>query len=67
MKPKKDFDCVEMKNRAQEAVREELRGKTQEEEIAYFRAIGAELEKRIEAAKKADAHDVAMHATDAKT
>lgn len=36
MKPKKAFDWVVMKHRAQKRAREELAGKSREEEIAYF-------------------------------
>lgn len=33
---KKDFDCVEMKREAQEKIRDELRGMTREQELAYW-------------------------------
>ncbi len=32
----KTFDCVEMKRLAQQKIREELRGKTREQELAYW-------------------------------
>lgn len=32
----KDFDCVEMKRRAQERILERLRGMTREQELAYW-------------------------------
>ncbi len=51
MKTTKKFDCVEMKRQAQRKIREALRGKTREEELAYFRARGEALQKRIDAAK----------------
>lgn len=34
---KKDFDCVEMKQRAQERILSETAGLSREEELAYFR------------------------------
>ncbi|MCX6645043.1 MAG: hypothetical protein NTY09_01590 [bacterium] len=38
---KKDFDCVEMKRKAQEKIYEDIKDLTLEEEIEYFRK-GAE-------------------------
>ncbi|MBK8270775.1 MAG: hypothetical protein IPK83_21710 [Planctomycetes bacterium] len=51
MKTKKQFDCVEMKHRAQQKIRKDLEGATHAEEIAYFRRGGEELERRIQEAK----------------
>lgn len=34
--PKKSFDCVEMKRRAQERIYERIKDLSPEEEIAYF-------------------------------
>ena len=34
---KKDFDCIEMKNKIQEQVYEEIKNLTSEEEIAYYK------------------------------
>ena len=34
---KKTFDCVEMMHQGAERVRQEIRGMTQEEELAYWR------------------------------
>lgn len=52
MKTKKKFDCVAMKHAAQRIIREELKGKSREEEIAYFRAGAEEFERRIREAKR---------------
>jgi hypothetical protein len=40
---KKEFDCVEMKRRAQEVIRERLAGMTREQQLAYWRERDAEL------------------------
>ena len=53
MKTKKKFDCVAMKHRAQKQIREELAGKSREEEIAYFREGAAEFERRLRKALSA--------------
>jgi hypothetical protein len=46
-KPKtKDFDCVEMMHEGAARVREELAGKTLEEQAAYWRAKTSALLKR---------------------
>ncbi len=45
----KTFDCVEMKHQAQERIRRELAGATEEEELAYWRGIEAEFLARREA------------------
>ncbi|MBK8270781.1 MAG: hypothetical protein IPK83_21740 [Planctomycetes bacterium] len=50
MSKKKTSDCVEMKRQAQRKIREQLRETTREEELAYFRARGEALQKRIDAA-----------------
>ncbi len=36
-KPKKSFDCVEMMHEGALRIYEELRGKTREEQLAYWR------------------------------
>ncbi len=36
--PEKDFDCVEMKRRAQERILRETAGMTPAQELAYWRA-----------------------------
>ena len=41
-KRKKDFDCVEMQDRAALRIHEALKGKTREEELAYWRRRGEE-------------------------
>lgn len=50
-KAKKTFDCVEMKRRGAEAVREQLRGCSHAEQLAYWRARTAELRKRLAGSK----------------
>ena len=42
MKKNKDFDCVEMQDREALRIHEELKGKTREEQLAYWRKIGEE-------------------------
>lgn len=42
MKKNKDFDCVEMQDRAALRIHEELKGKTREEQLAYWRKVGEE-------------------------
>jgi hypothetical protein len=37
MMTKKDFDCVEMQDRAALRIYEALKGKTRDEELAYWR------------------------------
>ena len=51
MKTKKKFDCVEMKHRAQKRLREELAGRSRQEEIAFFRKGAEDVERRIASAK----------------
>ena len=48
----KTFDCVEMKHRAQEKMRAELKGCSREEEIAFFRQGAEEFKKHVESAKR---------------
>jgi hypothetical protein len=48
---KKFFDCVEMKRRGAEAVHKQLRGRDNEQQIAYWRARTAELRKRLAGSK----------------
>lgn len=38
---KKKFDCVEMKRTCQENIRQQVKGMTPAEEVAFFRAAGA--------------------------
>lgn len=57
MKTKKDFDCVEMKRRAQEQIRKDLDGKSREEEIEYFRRGSDEFKRRIDAARSRKAEE----------
>jgi hypothetical protein len=40
----KEFDCVEMMHRGQEAVRKRLEGKTREEQLEYWRVRMDELQ-----------------------
>lgn len=51
----KTFDCIAMKRKAQEAIRDQVRGMTLEEEIAFFREGAEEFEQRIAAAKQRQA------------
>ena len=46
------FDCIEMKRKAQEAIRAQVRGMTREEEAAFFREGREEFEKQIQVAKQ---------------
>ncbi len=43
---KKEFDCVEMKRRGQDRIREETRGMSREEILAYWARAEAELRDR---------------------
>jgi len=43
MRKSKKFDCVEMMHKGAEHVREQIKGMTREEEIAYWRARTQEL------------------------
>ena len=49
----KDFDCVEMKRRGAEAVRERLKNKTFEEKVEYWRRRTEELRASVEKAREA--------------
>ena len=51
-RPKKAFDCVEMKHVIQKRIRALVAGMTRKEEIAFFREGAEEFEKRIEQAKQ---------------
>jgi hypothetical protein len=51
MRTKKNFDCVEMKRRAQARIREALRGRTRAEEIEFFRRGAEEFQRRLDAAR----------------
>ena len=46
---KKDFDCVEMKRKAQEEIYEEIKDLSLEEEIKYFNEAGERFWHEIEA------------------
>ena len=46
------FDCIAMKRRAQEAIRDQVRGMTREEKAVFFREGREEFEKRVQAAKE---------------
>jgi hypothetical protein len=48
----KTFDCIEMKRKAQEAIRAQVRGMTREEEAAFFREGHEEFERQIQVAKQ---------------
>jgi hypothetical protein len=48
----KTFDCIDMKRKAQEAIRAQVRGMTREEEVAFFREGHEEFEKQVQAAKQ---------------
>jgi len=48
---KKKLDCVEMKRTCQEKIREMVRGMSRQEELAFFRQAGRDLEKRIRSAR----------------
>lgn len=48
---KKKFDCVEMKQACQEKIRQQVKGMTPAEEVAFFRAAGEKLQQRINSAK----------------
>ena len=52
MKTKKTFDCIAMKRKAQEAIRQQVRGMTHTEEAAFFREGREEFERRVQAAKR---------------
>jgi hypothetical protein len=49
----KKFDCVAMKRAAQRKIRARVRGLTPKQEIAFFRAGGAEFEAALAAARQA--------------
>jgi hypothetical protein len=48
----KSFDCIAMKRKAQEAIRDRVRGMTRAEEAAFFREGREEFEKRVQAARQ---------------
>ena len=56
MKKKKEFDCVQMKDRIQAEIQKEMAGMTQEERLAYWAketAIMREEQKAAQALRKA--------------
>ena len=56
---KKDFDCVEMQDRAALRIHEALKGKSREDELEYWRQRGEEAllkYPRLRVAKLARAH-----------
>jgi len=48
----KTFDCIAMKQKAQEAIRAQVQGMTREQEAAFFREGREEFEKRVQATKQ---------------
>lgn len=46
MKKNKEFDCVEMQDRAALRIHETLKGMTREEELAYWRERDKEAQKK---------------------
>jgi hypothetical protein len=48
----KTFDCIAMKRKSQEVIRDQVRGMTREEEAAFFREGHDEFEKKVQAAKQ---------------
>ena len=50
-KPKKGFDCVEMKRRGAARIYEITKNMTVEEELAYWRKETAKLKREMEQAK----------------
>lgn len=61
-KKAKKFDCVAMKRAAQRRIRARVRGLTPKQEIAFFRAGGAEFEAALAAARQAEESDAATSA-----
>ena len=53
---KKTFDCVEMKRTCQEKIRQQVKGMTPSEEVAFFRRAGGKLQQRIDSAKASAIH-----------
>lgn len=49
---KKDFDCVEMKQKGQEMLRVRLAGMSAEERAVYWSKRNRELQQRIEQARE---------------
>jgi len=49
---KKEFDCVEMKRKAQEEIYEEIKDLSLEEEIKYFNEAGERFWREIEAMRE---------------
>ncbi|MEN6450953.1 MAG: hypothetical protein ABFC96_10715 [Thermoguttaceae bacterium] len=47
----KTFDCIAMKRQAQEAIRDQTRGMTRQQEAAFFQEGREEFEKRVRASK----------------
>jgi hypothetical protein len=50
-KKNKTFDCIAMKRAAQEKIREQVRGMTRSEEVAFFREGREEFDRQVQAAK----------------
>ncbi len=61
-KKAKKFDCVAMKRVAQRRIRARVRGLTPKQEIAFFRAGGAESEAALAAARQAAERDAGTSA-----
>jgi hypothetical protein len=51
-KKNKTFDCIAMKRAAQEKIREQVRGMTRAEEVAFFREGHEEFDRQVQAAKQ---------------
>lgn len=49
---KKDFDCVEMKRKAQQRVYDETREMSRQEELDYFREAGKEFWRGIQVLRR---------------
>jgi hypothetical protein len=48
----KTFDCIAMKRKSQEAIRDQVRGMTREEEAAFFREGHEDFKKQVQIAKQ---------------
>jgi len=51
-KKNKTFNCIAMKRAAQEKIREQVRGMTRAEEVAFFREGHEEFDTQVQAAKQ---------------
>jgi hypothetical protein len=48
----KTFDCVEMKRRCQEQMRQKMQAASRDDELAWFRRVGENLSADIQRAKR---------------